>query len=54
MGARFIGAPVYDPYFNVFALPLVATLADLALMQRLAPGRMLPPGTRDLGDLAHR
>ena len=31
MGARFIGAPVYDTYFNVFALPLVATLADLVV-----------------------
>lgn len=29
MGARFIGAPVYDAYFNVFALPLVAALADI-------------------------
>jgi hypothetical protein len=27
MGARFIGSPVYDAYFNVFALPLVAELA---------------------------
>jgi hypothetical protein len=26
MGARFMGQPVYDPYFNVFALPLVTTL----------------------------
>jgi hypothetical protein len=24
MGARCIGAPTYDPYFNVFALPIVA------------------------------
>jgi hypothetical protein len=24
MGARCIGAPAYDPYFNVFALPIVA------------------------------
>jgi putative hemolysin len=30
MGARYIGAPAYDAYFNVFALPLVASLADLA------------------------
>jgi L-ornithine Nalpha-acyltransferase len=29
MGARYIGAPVYDTYFNIFALPLVATLADI-------------------------
>lgn len=29
MGARFIGSPAYDAYFNVFALPLVATLADI-------------------------
>ncbi len=26
MGARFMGPPVYDTYFNVFALPLVTTL----------------------------
>jgi L-ornithine Nalpha-acyltransferase len=26
MGARFIGPPAYDDYFNVFALPLVAEL----------------------------
>lgn len=30
MGARYIGSPAYDAYFNVFALPLVATLADIA------------------------
>jgi len=30
MGARFIGPPVYDAYFNVFALPLAAALADIA------------------------
>lgn len=30
MGARYIGSPVYDPYFGVFALPLVAALADVA------------------------
>jgi putative hemolysin len=30
MSARFIGPPVYDGYFNVFALPLVARLADVA------------------------
>jgi putative hemolysin len=29
MGARFIGSPVYDAYFNVFALPLIAALADI-------------------------
>jgi hypothetical protein len=29
MGARFIGAPSYDAYFNVFALPLAVRLADL-------------------------
>jgi len=27
MGARYIGPPAYDPYFNVFALPLVAPLS---------------------------
>ncbi len=31
MGARFIGPPVYDAYFNVFALPLVTALADLCV-----------------------
>jgi putative hemolysin len=30
MGARFIGAPVYDGHFGVFALPLCAALADVA------------------------
>jgi hypothetical protein len=30
MSARYIGPPVYDPYFNVFALPLVASLSDVA------------------------
>jgi putative hemolysin len=25
MGARFIGSPMYDDYFNVFALPLIAS-----------------------------
>jgi putative hemolysin len=29
MGARFIGAPLYDAQFKVFALPLVAALADI-------------------------
>lgn len=29
MGARYVGAPAYDAYFNVFALPLVATLAEI-------------------------
>jgi hypothetical protein len=29
MGARYIGAPAYDTYFNVFALPLAVRLADL-------------------------
>jgi len=29
MSARFLGPPVYDSYFNVFALPLVAQLADV-------------------------
>ena len=31
MGARYIGAPSYDAYFNVFALPLAVRLADLAV-----------------------
>ena len=26
LGARYIGPPLYDPYFNIFALPLVAVL----------------------------
>jgi putative hemolysin len=30
LGARYIGPPVYDPYFNIFALPLVAVLAASA------------------------
>jgi len=30
MGARYMGLPAYDDYFKVFALPLVATLADIA------------------------
>jgi putative hemolysin len=29
MGARFMGAPVYDSHFKVFALPLVAALSAL-------------------------
>lgn len=32
MGARFIGSPVYDAYFNIFALPLIASLADIAAL----------------------
>jgi L-ornithine Nalpha-acyltransferase len=36
MGARYIGSPAYDAYFNVFALPLVATLADIAAQQATA------------------
>jgi L-ornithine Nalpha-acyltransferase len=31
MGARYIGPPVYDPYFQVFALPLVASLAGIVV-----------------------
>lgn len=30
LGARYMGPPTYDPYFNVFALPLVAALSDSA------------------------
>ena len=33
MGARFVGPPLYDGHFNVFALPLVTALADLAVCQ---------------------
>jgi hypothetical protein len=29
MSARFLGPPVYDGYLNVFALPLVAKLAEV-------------------------
>lgn len=29
MGARYIGPPVYDTYFDIFALPLVAALAEI-------------------------
>jgi L-ornithine Nalpha-acyltransferase len=36
MGARFIGSPAYDTYFNVFALPLVASLADIGTPRPLA------------------
>jgi len=28
MGARFIGRPIYDGYFDIFALPLVVSLAE--------------------------
>ena len=39
MGARFLGAPVYDAYFNVFAMPLVAPVpgAILRLQPAAAP-----------------
>ena len=30
MGARYIGSPAYDPYFNVFAAPLAVELASFA------------------------
>jgi putative hemolysin len=30
LGARYMGPPVYDPYFNIFALPLVAVLVASA------------------------
>jgi len=29
MGARYVGAPAFDAYFGVFALPLVAPLGEL-------------------------
>lgn len=45
MGARFIGAPLYDALFRVFALPLVATLAEIAA-QRERPGRGRPDCVR--------
>lgn len=38
MGARFLGPPIYDAYFDVFALPLVSALADIAARRR-APSR---------------
>lgn len=37
MCARFIGPPVYDTYFNVFALPLVASIVEIAARQARAP-----------------
>lgn len=46
MGARFIGPPVYDAYFNVFALPLVATLADIAASRASARGLHKQEGAR--------
>jgi putative hemolysin len=36
MGARFFGEPVYDPYFNVFAMPLVAPVPGALLQLRPA------------------
>jgi L-ornithine Nalpha-acyltransferase len=39
MSARFIGPPVYDGYFNVFALPLVAALAEV-VARRASPGAL--------------
>jgi len=33
MAGRFIGTPVYDEYFNIHALPLVAVLEDVAALQ---------------------
>jgi putative hemolysin len=45
MGARFIGPPVFDAYFDIFALPLVAALADIPAQrarstERRAPARL--------------
>jgi putative hemolysin len=37
MCARFIGPPVYDTYFNVFALPLVASIIEIAARHASAP-----------------
>lgn len=42
MGARFIGPPLFDAHFDIFALPLVAALADIPVprarsMERRAP-----------------
>lgn len=40
MGARYLGFPAYDAYFNVFSVPLIACLADLEKTARtsvLAP-----------------
>jgi putative hemolysin len=31
MGARYIGPPVFDAYFDIFALPLVAALSDIPI-----------------------
>jgi hypothetical protein len=45
MGARYIGPPVFDAYFDIFALPLVAALADIPVqrarsMERRAPAHL--------------
>ncbi|MFO0586196.1 MAG: GNAT family N-acetyltransferase [Polyangiaceae bacterium] len=38
MGARFLGSPVYDAYFNVFAMPLVAPVPGA--IYRLQPAAL--------------
>ena len=46
MGGRYLGLPAYDAYFNVFALPLVATLAEIAARRSPAarPARAVAEG----------
>jgi putative hemolysin len=51
MGARFIGPPVYDERFGVFALPLVSALADLAA-RREPPRRTVEGAADDLDQVA--
>jgi L-ornithine Nalpha-acyltransferase len=55
MGARYIGSPMYDAYFNVFALPLVATLSEISA-SRASAGRRSPSArwsSRPSADAAH-
>jgi hypothetical protein len=50
MGARYIGAPVYDSYFDVFALPLLAAVVDGGSALGAASPR--PRRARDQGGAA--
>jgi hypothetical protein len=53
MCARYIGPPVYDSYFEVFALPLVATLTDIAALRASAGAAApLPPRVEEI-DAVH-
>ena len=42
LGALYMGPPAYDSYFNVFALPLVATLSESAQARAAAIGSRTP------------